>query len=189
MSQVRDGRCGRDHIHDISGQRDDGSGSKNRGTGRCDGLHACLFLRQRLSLCQVVVCQQDRVIDRSAQLDTADDDVTHVHHLDPLEIRHRHVDEDRHLNGNDDEDRHDSRLEAHHDDEEYARQGQNVYILIVLYDEGFDILGGRSLTDEIASLRVILLYDLLDRVGILECLGTLGLCPRVDQHPAVAAFM
>ena len=59
--------------------------------GYADGF---LFGFSVFSFRHVAVGHEDRIVDRSAQLDRTDDDACHEGKADPLEIRDSHVDID-----------------------------------------------------------------------------------------------
>ena len=110
-------------MYNISRQYDDGSRSKNRGTGQHQGLDTRFLLLHGFPAGHVVIGQQYGIIHCGPQLDAAHYDITHEHHGIPCQIRHGHVKEDSRLNRHHDNHWYGKGPEAEHDNQEHTQHG------------------------------------------------------------------
>ena len=189
MSQIPNRCCRRNKMHNVACQSNNRSRSKNRRTGAGNRLNTGLLFRKELPLCNIVVSQQNRIIHSRAQLNTADNDIAHIHHIHTLNIRNRHIQENCHLNRNHDHKRNQNGMEAEHNNHKYAQQRQHINPGIVFCNRNLNILSRRSLPHHIGLFRIIFLHNIPNLIRTLESNIAFSLCSYVYQHPGGIVFV
>ena len=109
-----------------------------------------------------MIREQDGVIDRRAQLDRGNNQVSDVEDGLVGEVRDRRVDPDAGLDGKHQDDRQGDRLEGEQQYDEHRRDRDEVDLRHVCRDRHHDIGGAHALTRQKPFARIILLGDIAD---------------------------
>ena len=190
MAYLADGRDGRHEADDVAADDQDHA--------RCqDGREAELrradrglsLIRLDRTCLQVVLGRRNRIVDGGSELYAGDHGVGDEDELTAGEVRERHVHINRHHDRDHRDDRHHDRVERDRDDDEDAYHRETVDEIIIRDQDGFHVLGRRSVTGDVRLARVVALDDVGDLIRVLE--GGRGLRFRsyIDEQSRIAILM
>ena len=190
MAYLADGRDGRHEADGIAADDQDGTGGQNRREAELRRTDRGLpLIRLDRTGLQVVLGRRNRIVDGGSELYAGDHGVGDEDQLTAGEIRERHVHIDRHHDRDHRDDRHHDRVERDRDDDEDAYHRETVDEIIIRDQDGFHVLGRRSVTGDVRLARVVALDDVGDLIRVLE--GGRGLRFRsyIDEQSRIAILM